>query len=198
MPDEQQQHISATRRLVNKLTVKSILGEKPDIERLIKYCDEQKDEKAILFLVGILGIASDYKPGQTTLPDGKVQQWLKLLGQFRATNLETGEVFVSGVCILPGAGNDLVYGALKALEGDGAGGTVEFAFRIGIQRDKTAATGYVYVIEQTYQPAKADALDALQTKLMGAATAPAALENKAPTHSHSHEEAKAPPTGKKK
>ena len=159
----EQQLQSASRNIVKKITVKEVLGGKPDIAKLIDF-NKAHGETATMPVMGIVGIASDFLPGRTVLPDGKEQSWLKLLGQFKATNLETGEVFVSGAAILPGAGNDLVYGALKSVAEQG--GTVSFVFRIGLKRDKASATGYVYVVEQVYQPEAADPLAALEARLV--------------------------------
>ena len=156
---------TASRNIVKKITVAAVCGGRPDIAKLIEYM-KTNGEAAVLPLMGIVGIASDFTPGRTILPDGKEQTWLKLLGQFKATSVDTGEVFVSGACILPGAGNDLVYGALKgAQEGGGGGGTVSFAFRIGIKRDVKGITGYAYVVEQIYQPEVADPISLLEAKL---------------------------------
>ena len=159
----EQQVKTASRNIVKKITVKEVLGAKPDIEKLIDYCKIHGDA-AVMPVMGVVGIASDFLPGRTVLPDGKEQSWLKLLGQFKATNLETGEVFVSGAAILPGAGNDLVYGALKSVAEQG--GTVSFVFRIGLRRDKEGITGYAYVVEQVYQPEAADPLAALEARLV--------------------------------
>ena len=160
---EEQQVRVASRNIVKKITVKEVLGGKPDIEKLIEF-NKSHGDTATMPVMGIVGIASDFLPGRTVLPDGKEQSWLKLLGQFKATNLETGEVFVSGAAILPGAGNDLVYGALKSVSEHG--GTVSFVFRIGIRRDKEGITGYAYVVEQVYQPEAADPLAALEARLV--------------------------------
>ena len=157
---------TASRNIVKKITVATVCGGRPDIAKLIDYM-KTNGESAVLPLMGVIGIASDFTPGRSILPDGKEQTWLKLLGQFKATNVDTGEVFVSGACILPGAGNDLVYGALKGAQ-EGGGGTVSFAFRIGIKRDLKGAVGYTYVVEQIYQPEAADPISLLESKLSAA------------------------------
>lgn len=156
---EEQQTQIASRRIVKKLTAKTVCG-KVDIEKLIKFKDGAKDEKAVMPLFAVIGMASDCQAGQTDLGP-----YVKLFGTFKAVNTETGEEFRSGCAILPGSANDLIYGALKGL-GEG-GGSVEFAFRVGVQRDADAAVGYVYVIEQVYEPQKGDALTALENRLSG-------------------------------
>jgi hypothetical protein len=155
MSDEQKMQ-TATRRIVKKITAKIVCG-KVDIEKLIDY-GKANGKSAVMPLFAIIGLASDSQAGETALGP-----YVKLLGQFKAVNADTGEEFRSGAAILPGSANDLVYGALKGL-GEG-GGSVEFALRVGVQRDETAAIGYVYVVEQVYQQGANDALAALEARL---------------------------------
>ena len=158
MSDEQnrQESQTASRRIVKKITAKIVCG-KVDIEKLIEY-GKVNGKSAVMPLFGVIGMASDFQAGETALGS-----YVKLLGQFKAVNTASGEEFRSGAAILPGSANDLVYGALRAL-GD-AGGSVEFAFKVGVQRDESAAIGYVYVVEQVYQQGQADALSALESRL---------------------------------
>jgi hypothetical protein len=153
--------MTATRNIVKKLTVKTC-GAKPDMEKLVEW-KKANGPNAIYWLLGIVGIASDFAPGQNAETG---TSFVKLFGQFKGTNLLTGEVFVSGAAILPGAASDLIYGALKG-RGEGSG-SIEFAFRIGVHWDETSATKYVYDVEQTFQPAAADPLAALEQKLLAA------------------------------
>lgn len=153
--------VTATRKIVKKLTVKTC-NAKPDIEKLVEW--KKGHGTDTLWLLGIVGIASDFIPGHNAETG---TSFVKLYGQFKATNLDTGEVFVSGAAILPGAASDLIYGALKGRTGDNPG-SIEFAFRIGVHWDETAAVKYVYDVEQAYQPAAADPLAALEDKLRDA------------------------------
>jgi hypothetical protein len=146
---------TATRQIVKKITTKVVLGGKPDLEKLFAYAKEHGDD-AVMPLYGIIGIASDYTAGQTDMG-----AFVKLIGQFKAVAHEGGAVFRSGACILPGAASDLIFGALRAADSH----AVEFALRIGIKKDKTAATSYVYVVEQVYQPQAQDALGNLERAL---------------------------------
>lgn len=155
----------ATRKLVKKITMKTC-GAQPNIEELIEF-KKANGATAVMPLLDVIGIASDFKPGTSDLGP-----YVKLLGQFKAVNRD-GEIFTSGAAILPGSGNDLVYGALKALEGQG-GGSVSFKFRIGVRyvQDARGGVPYQYEIEQVYQPEVSDPLKALEVQLGGA---PAAL-----------------------
>lgn len=149
----------ASRQIVKKITAKVVMGGKPSIEKLIRYMD-QHGKDAVMPLFGIVGRCSDFTAGQSDFGP-----YVKLLGQFKAVNQETGEQFRSGAAILPGSANDLVYGALRGL-GEG-GGAIEFAFRVGLKRDESVAIGYVYVVEQVYNKAQDDALDDLERRLAG-------------------------------
>jgi hypothetical protein len=146
----------ATRQLLKKITPKTVCG-KVSIEKLIEHVKENGKD-SVMPLYGIIGKASDALPGQSDLGP-----YVKFLGDFKAVAVESGEVFRSGCAILPGAASDLVYGALKARVE--VGGAIEFGFRVGVKRDETSATGYVYVVEQVYQPQEQDALSALEARL---------------------------------
>jgi hypothetical protein len=156
----------AQTRIEKKITVKTVLGGKPDIKKIIA---AHEAGGGALRLIEVYGIANDIKEGETVAPDGKVSGWIKLLGTFMAKNLETGEMIRSGQCIMPGAANDLVSGVLKG--GDVRG--VEFGFRISALYDDSAATHYVYKVEQLHAVKENDPLEKLAAQLGGAPALPA-------------------------
>jgi len=82
----------------------------------------------------IIGAATGVKEVQT--PYGVNS---KLVGNFEATNLITGEVFVSANCFLPSVVNDLV--AAQVAEGN----PVQFAYRIGTKPSESNV-GYEYTV----------------------------------------------------
>ena len=166
---------SQTRGILKKITM-ATCGAKPDIEKLIEY-KKAHGVAAIMPLLTVYGIASDFKAGAGK--DG-MGDYVKFQGQFKAINVETGEVFISGAAIFPGAAPDLVFGALRAL-GE-AGGAVEFAFNIGVKFDASAATKYVYSVQQVTAMGQADPLAALEAKLnLIALPALAPVASEAPT-----------------
>ena len=158
---------TATRGILKKITLKDI-GAMPDIEKLIAYKAEH-GEKANMPLASIYGLASTYRPGETAMGP-----FVRFIGQFKAVNVESGETFVSGQCIMPGAAPDMIFGALNAL-GD-EGGSVEFGFNIGARYDASAAVKYIYSVEQIIETGKLDPLQALEDKLTGTAQLSAPAE----------------------
>lgn len=87
-------------------------------------------------LLKIIGIANSAKTGQT-----EKGEFTKLLGEFHAVDLTTGDLYQSAACILPEFVGSVLGGALKS-----SGGAVEFAVKIAAKRDDSSATGYVYAI----------------------------------------------------
>jgi hypothetical protein len=155
MSDEQKAQV-ASRRIVKKITAKIVCG-KVDMEKLIEY-GKLQGKTAVMPLFAVIGMASTFQAGETTLGP-----YVKLLGQFKAVNADSGEIFRSGAAILPGSANDMIYGALRALGEEG--GSVEFAFKVGVQRDESSAVGYVYVVEQVMTEGQSDPLAALEMRL---------------------------------
>lgn len=111
-----------------KITLKTI-GAQPDFEKLMKA------EGKKMSLAHIFGVITRSKPGQSDLG-----AFVKFLGQFKAVNTATGEIFESAAIILPRFLEEQLYGALPA---EGAG-NVEFAIELSAKYDKDAATKYVY------------------------------------------------------
>lgn len=144
--------------IVKKITMSSI-GCKPDIEKLIEFKNVH-GVATVMPLATVYGLVSDYKAGAGK--DG-MGDYIKFLGQFRAINVETGQIFKSGAAILPGAAPDLVYGALRAMGEQG--GAVEFGFNFGVRFDPTAATKYVYDVQQITEVGQSDPLAQLELRL---------------------------------
>lgn len=159
----------AQTRIEKKITVKSVIGGKPSIKKII---EAYEAGGGALRLMEVFGIANDMKEGVSVLPDGKESTWTKLVGTFLARNIETGETVRSGICIMPGAANDLIVGALKGQGAEFRG--IEFGFRISAQYDEAAATTYVYKVEALHAPKENDPLEKLAAQLSGTQPALAA------------------------
>jgi hypothetical protein len=132
-----------------KITLK-VIGASPDFEKLLAA------EGKRMACADIYGIATKGKPGQSDLGP-----YVRFLGQFRAVNLATKQVYESPVCILPRFIEEGLWGALGM---DGAQ-QVEFAVRISAKFDKDSATKYVYEARNLLPVKEADALAQLASRV---------------------------------
>src|SRR5690606_33315883 len=93
-----------------------------------------------------------------------------LTGQFEGTNLETGEIYQSGVCYLPSGILELVAASLVADaaldKANRTNPTVRFAFLISAVPAKNPI-GYSYSIEQLVEPEQDDPLADMRKALIG-------------------------------
>lgn len=106
-----------------------------------------------LELMSVYGFANGAKVGAS-----EYGEFIKLLGNFRAVNLDTGEIINAPVVILP----TYIGEALKAaLDNPDRTGPVQFAFKIIAKYDVTSVTKYVYVIHDLMPPQQNDPLSTL-------------------------------------
>jgi hypothetical protein len=129
--------------LVNKITVKDVCGGK--VPRITEETP----------LMRVIGFAQGLKTGESTFGE-----WVALLGQFKATNLMTGEIYSSAKCILPDIAQEGIVAALQS----GAAKTVEFALDI-IAIPAETPTGYQYVAQPLLDN-NSDALEALEARIL--------------------------------
>jgi hypothetical protein len=142
--------VSTPPEMIRKITVGKVCG-RLDFEVI--------QERKQVELMDVFGILTKSKPDSSD-----INNYERFFGQFRATNLETGEEFYSGQCILPGVAADLLSGMLTP-----EGGSVEFALRIGARYDKDSATKYIYTCKPLFKPA--DNLLALEARVRDAVKA---------------------------
>lgn len=141
--------------IVKKISVKSIFG---DVKAALKKGTIQ-DGTAI---IRVIGIASGTKTGNTQFGD-----WTALLGQFKGTNLVTGEQFTSGKCFLPESAMELIVPVVVA------GNTAEFAVDIGVKENDSLAIGYEYTVTPLIQQGSTDAMERLESAVAETAALPA-------------------------
>lgn len=134
--------------ILKKITVKSC-NAMPDVEKLIKAPGKAME------LLDIVGQVTGYKIGNSDKGE-----YVKFSGSFMAVNKDSGEMFRSGVAILPGAAPGLLVGAL-----DGGASGVEFAFSVGAKYDPTAVTKYVYTLQSRLAPREDDPVMRLASSL---------------------------------
>lgn len=130
-------------KLITKITVKTVYG-KINREKLY----QPGVTKVPVMRVG--GTVTGLKSGNSDYGE-----FTKLTGTFQAVNAETGEVFVSGVAILPAVANDLVRGMVVPNQ------AVSFLLDITADRDDSSGTGYTYSAASPIEPSADNALMAL-------------------------------------
>jgi hypothetical protein len=156
-----------TLKAVRKITIKSVYGP-INLEKLIAAPDRK------LRLLNVLGIVRKLQPGETDKGP-----FVKMIGDFKATNLETGEVFRSGACILPNFVADMIVGAMDT------GRAVQFAFEIQCRYSDDAISKYVYDVISLLPPSESDELAMLEKTVSNVVSLPSPdksepkLENKA-------------------
>lgn len=141
--------------LIRKISAKSVCG------------STEKPKKATkLYIVG--GIANKVKTG-----DSMYGPWTALVGQFEATNIETGEVFVAPQCFLPEPMNGMIASSLEQVDDDGkrVNNSVQFAVEVGVKPAETTV-GYEYTAKEIMKSDAADPLAAIREKIATALPAP--------------------------
>lgn len=108
-------------------------------------------------LYTVLGIVNGARPGSTDKGD-----FVKLVGDFEATNLETGEVFESQMCILPNFVGDPIGAAVHRPNSE----SVQFAVTIGAKPDEKSVTGYVFTSDNAMPPSAHSPLAVLKAELV--------------------------------
>jgi len=121
-------------------------------------------------LLRIAGIVNRTEAGQTTTGD-----FLRLIGEFTAINLLTGEVFQSPQCILPGFVGALLAPAVREANGN----NVQFAFEVGAKGEPTAVLNYAFTFTSLIEPKPTNAMAALLASV--GMDKPAALAAPAPS-----------------
>lgn len=134
------------KRSIKKISVKTVVGSMKSV--LAAGADGGG-------LMRVIGRVTSVKSGESTY--GK---WTGLLGQFEATNLLSGEVFESSVCLLPDVILNKILVALEDVD------TLDFAADIGFRRTDDArdgGSGYEYYATPLMDDAS-DPLEGLRRK----------------------------------
>lgn len=148
-----------------KLSSADIMGE--DVRVLWRRLRKEDPKLQQKQLYKITGISSTYD--EVPSPYGETQ---RLIGDFIAINLLSGEVFRSNRCFLPGIMKDSIIAAINsAAKGD----AVQFAFLVSITDDADNvknAVGYIYTFETLIEMAESNQMKEL-AKMIGVDTKPA-------------------------
>ena len=114
------------------------------------------EDGSVLNLYTVIGVAIGVKSGTSDFGD-----WKALVGQFEATNMETGERLSSANCFLP----DVAQGLVEAQLAHEGTQHVEFAFVIGAKADEGSPVGYSYTAQPVLAPDAKDPLAELRGSL---------------------------------
>ena len=140
--------------LVSKLSIKT-MGCKPE---------RAKSEDKSIPLYRVIGIATGVKQ----VKDVRGEMIFGATGNFEGVNLETGEVYQSGVLYLPGGAHELLISALQSEDAE----SVEFALEVSAEPAKNPI-GYSYKARMLEKPKMADPLIELRKHLAGVKALPA-------------------------
>lgn len=157
---------SAKAKPLRKITLAIVCGKVKGNAELMKEIISA-DGQAIP-LMDVIGIATKAKPGETDKGE-----FVRFVGQFRAVNLKTGEVYAAPACILPNFLAEEIHGAMTVNENVQ---NAQFAFRIGVFYSPESLTQYQYTADPLIAPAEADALMLLEKQAREGAKL---LENRA-------------------
>ncbi len=121
--------------ILRKVTIRNVGWPKGAILKALNGTFPDLKDGDTVELLKIVGQTTQAKTGQTD--NG---EYVRLLGEFIATNLDTGEVFQSGQAILPNFVAEVFAAALHTSQ------SVEFALKIDAKAKESAATGYEFSV----------------------------------------------------
>lgn len=142
--------------LVSKISVATVYGK---IKTVIRKNEDGEEVKTLLEpvqLMRVIGQATGYAVKTSQFGDS-----LKFSGIFKATNLETGEVYRSGACFLPKVFEAALGGVLDSVE-SGA----EFALDIAAIPAKNAF-GYEYRVRPLLETVETPTLLSIEARIEG-------------------------------
>ena len=139
-------------QLTKKISTAKVYG-KVNVRKL-------PEDGTVLNLFSIIGVAIGTKSGTSDFGD-----WTCLVGQFEATNLETGAVMASANAFLP----DVAQGLIEAQLAQEGTQQVQFAFVIGARVDESSPVGYSYTAQPVLAPDAKDPLADLRSSVLALA-----------------------------
>ena len=147
-------------KILRKLTIKEAIGGKAELLRIAMLGREgNSSEGQPVKLLTIMGRVFSVKAGESDFGS-----FCKLVGEFEATNAQTGEV-ISEVsnCILPNFVGDGVASAIK----NGAS-AVDFAIELSIRFKEDAATMYEFSADSLMPQVTANSVADIKARLAAA------------------------------
>lgn len=123
---------------VRKITVASVYGK-------VKVADIPEDEE--IALCRMAGVASGVKSGES-----QYGEWEILLGEFAATNSQTGEIYAGGACAVPGAMGEVILSQLKSALMEDAASKLKFSVDIFAKVSPRDPNKYEYIVRPVLAP----------------------------------------------
>lgn len=129
-----------------KITMKEVMGE--DIR---KYWRSLPVTTQTVEVVKVGGLVAKYEPKSTQYGES-----IRLQGDFRATNMQSGKQYASNRCYLPDICTDTIVALLS--QRDNPSEAVKFGVVVSLNRDDKSTTGYVYGFRPLIEPKKSNAM----------------------------------------
>lgn len=142
-----------SKQILSKLSIKTAVGDTKQFKQFEKQTP----------VLRVIGLVRAKETGTTTYGD-----FVRFKGEFHATNLLTGEASVSAVCFLPSPVDQMLADVLNGRP-EGDKNPVEFGFDIDVLPDPATEVGYQYRVRTLVEAKQSDPMEALMTKLNGAA-----------------------------
>jgi hypothetical protein len=139
--------------IVSKITVKTV-GARPA---------KAAESKAREMLMRVYGVASGLKISRN-VNERTGEKDVALKGDFRARNLETGELYSSGILYLPSGIHDLIQAPLDVAQANNESAEVTFALDV-FSQPATNASGFGYGAIVLGEPAENDAVARLAKEI---------------------------------
>lgn len=138
---------------LRKITGKGVGFNLASVRAALDALPKGKDEAP---LYTVLGIVNGARPGASELGD-----YVRLVGDFKATNLSTGDVYVSTVAILPNFVGEAI--GMAAMRPDSQG--VQFALTMFAKKVPDSVVGFEYTCEDALPPSESSPLAMLEKQL---------------------------------
>lgn len=143
------------REIARKITLKQVGWTQEAITTALAaaQADPEKPKNGVrIDLMTVVGIVRMARPGYA---ESTGSDFLRLVGEFRATNSDTGESTDGAQCILPNFVADHIGGQLSS------GSQVEFAIKLGAETDDKAIAGYTFHAVPLIETKASDRLEQL-------------------------------------
>jgi hypothetical protein len=139
-------------KLKSRLSIGDVYGKVATKENLLKMIGGEE-----LDIATIIGVATRIVAKE----DGKFGVSYKIMGDFKMTNLKTGEMHRGSTLYLPSVGNSVIAAQLA----DESVTSCQFAFKITARYDETSPVQYVYDFEPLIAAAKNDPIALLEAAI---------------------------------